>query len=89
MEGEPVLKNASTTQRQSGLHCVGFVSLFGDLFDVRESTLLRSQRSRAIQKKSGSLTSKRGWLTAKKIIHLALERSEMSNIEAVCKDIRR
>jgi len=30
MEGEPVLNKASITQRQIGLHCVSFVSLFGD-----------------------------------------------------------
>ena len=89
MEGEPVLKKASITQRQSGLHCVGFVSLFGDLFDVRESTLLRSQRSRGSQQKSGSLTPERGWLTAKKCFHFAIEIFEMSNIEAVCKEVRR
>ena len=88
MEGEPVLKKASITQRQIGLHCVDFVSLFGDWIDVWESTLLRSQRSRASQQKSGSLTPERGWLTAKKIIHFALEWLEMSNIDAVCKEVR-
>ena len=73
MEGEPVLKKASITQKQIELHCVGFVSLLADQFDVRESTLLLSQRTRASQQKSGSLTPERVWLTAKKIIHIALE----------------
>ena len=34
MEGEPVLKKASITQRQIGLHCVDYISLFGDCFDM-------------------------------------------------------
>ena len=30
MEGEPVVKKASITQRQVGYHCMNFVSLFED-----------------------------------------------------------
>ena len=34
MEGEPVLKKASVTQRQFCLYCVNVVALFGDSFDI-------------------------------------------------------
>ena len=64
-------------------HCLGIA------LTVENQTLLRSERSRASQQKSSSLTPGRDWLTAKKIIYFALEWLEMSNIEAVCKEVRR
>ena len=53
MEGEHFLKKASITQQQIGLHCVDYVSLYGDCF---ESQLYDEASDRALASRNQAAT---------------------------------